>query len=131
MRIDENGDMFITIKGFTETKEICIANIAAVKLNVQYDRCDVEGYLEELEQEFVAPVGPPHDRNRTAVNMSCLLYALGVENPWKLINTIDKYCINIINQYDKPRIKEAFERVEPYLSSWNNNGCVIDFMITY
>ena len=89
--------------------------------------------VEMLNDLLVAPIGTPGHRNDEAVNISCCLYALGIKDPWLWLEVVNSEN-DLIMQYDEQALKEAFERVEPYLESWNHdpeNASIMNYTIDY
>ena len=112
--------------------------------NAQTDNIDLaKEWALWLEEELKQPFGNPGTRNQAAVNVSCLLRALGVDDGLEWIENVDKIIENeandsgLMNFENYGPLRSAFQRVwgttwggVNYINRWDDGkGGIVKFMV--
>ena len=137
MRIEE-GKMYVDVE--TVTGEIVEIEIGPFE-EAQTDNVDLaKEWLLWLETMLRQPYGQPHHRNETAVNTSCLLRVLGIDDVVDFIKHLDRKtrdCAGddgLVRPSDWYSLLDAFERVcggwQSYLDKWDDGEAgVLEYMV--
>ena len=126
----EDGTMYITVNNFVDGGPHEV-EIGPFELAQTDNETLAREWLISLEDAMAQPFCQPGHRNSAAVNVSCIMRALGIEEPWDKVKEIDvKLDDTFLRSEWWYPAERAFLRVEDYLDNWDDgDGGVLDYVL--